>query len=83
MDKELDHMVQSMKMLNRTSLNQNQIRTLKEIEDMNTGTIGDEMTSREKQFRNMLSEIKQKSDLMRKRKLNQGSSNRPLQTRGG
>jgi hypothetical protein len=64
-------MVKSMKMLDLSSLNEHQIKTLKEIEQHLGKESGDQIASRERQFMNLLSEIKHKSDNLRRRKLHQ------------
>ena len=57
-------------MLDQSSLNPNQIKTLKEIEEHMKADKGAEIEKEEKMFKTMLSDIKQKSDNMRRRKLN-------------
>jgi hypothetical protein len=71
MDKELEVMVKSMKMLNIRSLNEHQIKTLKEIEGQFSGQSGEELASHEKKFRNMLSDVKLRSENMRRQRLHQ------------
>ena len=73
-DKELEYVVKSMKMLNIRSLNEHQKQTLLEFQNSMSGGLGggepgDDVASREKKFRNMLSEIKFRSDNMRRQKL--------------
>ena len=73
-DKELEYVVKSMKMLNIRSLNDHQKQTLLEFQNSMSGGLGggengENGTSREKKFRNMLSEIKFRSDNMRRQKL--------------
>ena len=73
-DKELEYVVKSMKMLNIRSLNDHQKQTLLEFQNSMSGGLGggehgEDGNSREKKFRNMLSEIKFRSDNMRRQKL--------------
>ena len=61
-------------MLNIRSLNDHQKQTLLEFQNIMSGGLGggengEDGTSREKKFRNMLSEIKFRSDNMRRQKL--------------
>ena len=61
-------------MLNIRSLNEHQKKTLLEFQNSMSGGIasgesGEDVASREKKFRNMLSEIKFRSDNIRRQKL--------------
>ena len=61
-------------MLNIRSLNEHQKQTLLEFQSSMNGGLGggepeEDVASREKKFRNMLSEIKFRSDNMRRQKL--------------
>jgi hypothetical protein len=75
-------MVKSMKMLDQRSLNPNQQKTLKEIEDHLQPEMVNELASRDRQFREMLSEIKHKSENMRRRKLHQAPTQKVPPYRG-
>jgi hypothetical protein len=70
--RELDYIVKSMKMLDLRSLNDHQKQTLLEFQNgIAAGETGEELESKEKKFRNMLSEVKFRSDNMRRQKLHQ------------
>lgn len=64
-------MVRSMKMLDKQSLNAAQHKTLKEIEDQMAPEMIEEFALKEKHFRNMLSDIKLRSENMKRKKMNQ------------
>jgi len=72
MSKELELMQRSMKMLDRRSLNPGQLRTLQEIDELKSPNALDEVSDREKQFRHLLSEVRMRTDVMRKRKYTSG-----------
>ena len=58
-------------MLDRRSLNPGQLKTLQEIDDLKSSQAVEEISSQERQFRNLLSDIRLKTDIMRKRKYHQ------------
>lgn len=75
-------MVRSMKMLDHKSLNQNQLQTLKEIDEQRAPELLEESAQKERHFRNMLSDIKLKSENMKRRKMHQPPAQRMQPAKG-